>query len=157
MLSKEQAFQKKKFIHFDRNSQTSSRQLQQMAVQKIQGICLWLIRLCKRLWEFEIELSLVLIPHRWEWSHLHVAEGLTVVQICRVIRIIDQEVIVEIACRASGKKLQVVDVWCFQTECFAPINKICFQNISPFHFVSGKCRSMKPDRNTSFHKCFAFS
>lgn len=90
--AKEKAFQKKKFIHFDRNSQTSSSQLQQMAIQKTEDVCLWLIRLCKRLWEFEIELSTDLIPHRWEWSHLHMAKGLMVMWVCKAILAIDQEV-----------------------------------------------------------------
>ena len=84
-------FSVKKFIHFDRNQQTSSSQLQQMAVQKTEDICLWLIRLWTRLWEFEIELLTDLVPPRWEWSHLHLAKGLVVTQICKGVLVVDQE------------------------------------------------------------------
>lgn len=83
-------FSVKKFIHFDRNRQTSSSQLQQMAVQKTEDICLWLIRLWKRLWEFEIELSRDLVPPRWKWSHLHLAKGLMMTQIHKGVLLVGQ-------------------------------------------------------------------
>lgn len=124
-------FRKKKFIHFDRNSQTSSSQLQQMAVQKTEDICLWLIRLCKRLWKFETELSTDLIPHRWEWSHLHMAKGLMVMQICKVI-LVDQEVTVEVICRSLGKSYKTWVCNSFRKNALFLYRKFVFWVFLPF-------------------------
>lgn len=54
-------------------------------------------------------LSRVFIPHRWEWSHLYLAKGLTVMPICQVILVTDQEVTLGDT-QVFREKLQDVDV-----------------------------------------------